>query len=79
MQKIKVTEFRNHLPEYLARSSAGETLEITSRGRIVARLVPPGDVKAAARRKLEELRGKCKIGDVLSPIDERWDATDDRS
>lgn len=80
MQQVNITEFRNHLPKYLARTTAGETLEITSRGRIVARLAPPGDsTMAVARHALEELRSKCGIGDVISPIDEQWDAANDNS
>ncbi|MFH7321400.1 type II toxin-antitoxin system Phd/YefM family antitoxin [Desulfurivibrio sp. D14AmB] len=80
MQQVNITEFRNHLPKYLARTKAGETLEITSRGRIVARLAPPGEsARIGARQELEKLRSKCRIGDVISPIDEQWDAASDNS
>jgi prevent-host-death family protein len=81
MQQVNITEFRNHLPKYLARTTAGETLEITSRGRIVARLAPPGgdDTRVDARQALEKLQSKCWLGDVVSPIDEQWDAANDNS
>ena len=80
MQQVNITEFRNHLSKYLTRTTAGETLEITSRGRVVARLAPPVDsTKVGARHALEELRSKCSIGDVLSPIDEQWNAANDNS
>jgi prevent-host-death family protein len=38
---ISVRELKNHLSEYLKRVQAGEELVVTSRGREVARLVPP--------------------------------------
>jgi prevent-host-death family protein len=42
MERIGVRELRQHAGRYLARVSSGETFEITDRGRVVARLVPPG-------------------------------------
>jgi len=77
MQKVNNTELRNHLPDYLAKAGSGQTLVITSRGRIVARLSPPEDVKVAARKRLKQLQSICEIGDITSPIDEKWDAADD--
>jgi len=77
MRKVNVTELRSHLPDYLAKASSGQTLVITSRGRIVARLFPPEDVRAAARKRLKQLQSDCEIGDITSPIDEKWDAADD--
>ena len=40
MERIGVRELRQHASRYLARVGRGETLEITDRGRPVARLVP---------------------------------------
>lgn len=40
MEKIGVRELRQHASRYLERVSHGETLEVTDRGRLVARLVP---------------------------------------
>ncbi len=34
-------ELRQHASRYLDRVKAGETVEVTERGRLVARLVPP--------------------------------------
>jgi len=56
MQKVNITELRNHLPDYLAKAVSGQTLVITSRGRIVARLSPPEDMKVAARKRLKQLQ-----------------------
>jgi prevent-host-death family protein len=40
MERIGVRELRQHASRYLARVMGGETLEVTDRGRPVARLVP---------------------------------------
>ncbi len=41
MERIGVRELRQHASRYLDRVKAGETIEVTERGRLVARLVPP--------------------------------------
>jgi prevent-host-death family protein len=43
MERIGVRELRQHASRYLARVRAGETIEVTDRGRPVARLVPVGE------------------------------------
>jgi prevent-host-death family protein len=40
MERIGVRELRQHASRYLARVRAGETIEVTDRGRPVALLVP---------------------------------------
>lgn len=40
MDRIGVRELRQHASRYLERVAHGETLEVTDRGRPVARLVP---------------------------------------
>ena len=40
MDEIGVRELRQHASRYLRRVAAGETIEVTDRGRRVARLVP---------------------------------------
>ena len=40
MDRIGVRELRQHASRYLARVVNGETLEVTDRGRPIARLVP---------------------------------------
>jgi hypothetical protein len=36
--------------------------------------VPPDYAQTAARQELEALRQDAVVGDVLAPIDERWQA-----
>ncbi len=40
MDRIGVRELRQHASRYVGRVAAGETIEVTERGRLVARLVP---------------------------------------
>jgi prevent-host-death family protein len=52
----------------------GATITITSRGRVVARLVPVENERVAARRALDRLAQNAEVVDILSPIDADWDA-----
>jgi prevent-host-death family protein len=51
MERIGVRELRQHATRYLSRVKAGETVEVTERGRLVALLVPP-DPASSARERL---------------------------
>jgi prevent-host-death family protein len=42
MERVGVRELRQHASRYLALVADGETVEVTDRGRLVARLVPAG-------------------------------------
>lgn len=56
MADVKITELRQNLPEYMARARRGERLRVTSRGKPVAEISPPGstpDRAADARARLK--------------------------
>lgn len=74
LREVKVIDLRAHLPAYLADVLAGEEIRVVSRGKIIARIVPERDEVDAARSRLLALRGKARLGDVPSPLDEEWDA-----
>ncbi len=75
MQEVSISEFRNHLPEYLNRIEAGEEIWITRRGRVVARVHPVRDPRADAKTRLKALRGVARVGDVVAPVDADWEAS----
>jgi prevent-host-death family protein len=50
MERIGVRELRQHATRYLSRVKAGETVEVTERGRLVALLVPPSPGTSARER-----------------------------
>jgi prevent-host-death family protein len=41
MAKIGIRELRQHASRYVERVRGGETIDVTLRGMVVARLVPP--------------------------------------
>lgn len=73
MLEVSVTTFRNHIPDYLGKVRKGENIALTSRGKVIARLLPPEDERLNARQRLAELRATSRIDDVVSPIDEEWE------
>jgi prevent-host-death family protein len=74
MNSVNVTELRQHLPDYLKQVQQGEEIEITLHGKIIARIVPDRkeNAREAALKRLEALRGKMIVGDIIAPLDEQW-------
>ncbi len=73
METVRVSKLREHLVSFLKRVELGEDIIITSRGRRVARLVPLEDRMKKAREALQQLRKNAVVGDVISPVGERWE------
>jgi len=76
MKEVNVTELRQNLPGYLARVQRGERIKVTSRGKVVAELLPPAlspDMVAAARSRLRGsvLRYERPLEPVADPSE--WD------
>jgi prevent-host-death family protein len=74
MQSIAVSELRANLMKVLKSIEQGSSISITSRGKVVAKLVPPEEPAKMAEEKLSLLSKTAKIHDVLSPISENWKA-----
>ena len=72
MRKVNVTDLRQHLPGYLKRVKAGERIEITLHGKVVARLMPAQGTAGEAAALLARLRKSAVIGDIVSPVGENW-------
>lgn len=78
MLSINVTEFRKHLPTYLKRIQEGDEIQLTNRGKVIARIVPENDEAEAARKRLEAIRGTAIVGDIISPIEDvEWTGDED--
>ena len=76
MKTVSVSKLRQKLPHYLAMASRGETVQITSRRRTIARIVPApvsADDSAAARNRLRN--SVVRFTDPFEPVfDPReWD------
>ncbi|MFZ0456465.1 MAG: type II toxin-antitoxin system Phd/YefM family antitoxin [Ignavibacteriaceae bacterium] len=76
MNTIPVSELRSNLMKVLKEIEHGSIFKITSRGKIVAKLVPPGNSRDEAKNKLKAISKSAVIGDILSPIDSKWEALD---
>ncbi len=62
MKTVGVRALKNRLSEYLRMVQAGESLAVTNRGVIVARLVPP-DVAGETANE-EELQRMARAGEI---------------
>jgi prevent-host-death family protein len=62
MVSVGVREFKNHLSEYLRRVKAGEVVEVTQRGKPVARLLPsePASEEKAVEARIWEMVAQGK-------------------
>ena len=56
MERIGVRELRQHASLYLAKVKAGETVEVTERGQLIALLVPPNPHTTAREQLIAEGR-----------------------
>ena len=74
MEKVGVSTFRENLTKFLKKVQNGQAIIITSRGCEMARLVPIEDKMEESRAVLRQLGKNATIGDILSPIDEEWEA-----
>ena len=74
MEKVGITTLRQNLSIFLKKVQKGEVITITSRGHDMARLVPMEDQGVKSRKILRELGKNAVIGDIISPIDEEWEA-----
>lgn len=63
MKRIGVRELRQNASRYLALVKAGETVEVTERGELVALLSPPG----ASRSSRDRLIAAGRLIPALSP------------
>lgn len=74
MEKVGISELRENLSIFLKKVQKGQVITITSRGHEMARLVPVEDKREKSKEFLRKLGRNADIGDILSPIDEEWEA-----
>ena len=73
MKTISVSELRANLSKVLKEIKHGSSKQITLRGQVVAKLVPPDVRRETAIKSLNEIAKTVIIGDVISPIDDDWE------
>ena len=74
MKNVSISEFRANLLKYLQLVQQGEPINVTSKGNLMATLTPPVSQQVAARIKLDKLAKSAVIHDVITPVDDSWDA-----
>ena len=74
MKQVTISEFRANLLKYLKIIQRGEQMNITSKGEMLATLIPPSSQQHTAREKLAKLAKTAEIHDVVIPIGDNWDA-----
>lgn len=74
METIAVSNLRASLMTVLKEIERGSTINITSRGKIVAKLVPPDYNIEEAKSRLKEVSRTAVIHDIISPIESNWKA-----
>ncbi|MHB9011315.1 MAG: type II toxin-antitoxin system prevent-host-death family antitoxin [Ignavibacteriaceae bacterium] len=52
----------------------GSIINVTSRGIVVAKLVPPGNSREEAKYKLKKVGKHAVLGDLITPIGSKWEA-----
>ncbi|MEO5905966.1 MAG: type II toxin-antitoxin system prevent-host-death family antitoxin [Saprospiraceae bacterium] len=75
MKTLSVSELRANLMEAIQLVQKGRTILVTSHGKPVAQIIPPADRRTEALTKLKALRKTAKIGDIISPTGESWEAS----
>ena len=62
MVTVGIREFKAHMGEYLRRARSGETIELTDRGKPVARLLPacPPTAEASVEARIWQLVAEGK-------------------
>jgi prevent-host-death family protein len=69
-ERIGVRELRQNASRYLALVKAGQTVEVTERGELVALLSPPGEARSARDRLVASgrlLPASSRTGRLRSP------------
>ncbi len=74
MISVGISSFRQNMFKYMKSIERGKSIQLVSHGREVAIVIPPSNRYEIAREKLKELRKTAKVGDVISPVESKWDA-----
>ena len=73
METIAISELRANLMKVIADIQHGSKIYITSRGKVVAKLVHPDEDKENAKKRLKEIGKTAVLQDIITPIDVQWE------
>lgn len=75
MEQVNISEFRANILKYLKRAKTGSPFSVTSNGEVLATVSSPEYLRETAQASLKELAATAKIGDIVTPTEESWDAS----
>ena len=68
MKSVGIKELKNNLSQYVRAAEAGETVQVTDRGKVVAELVPARvPAKAATPQSNEEIMAQLVREGIATP------------
>lgn len=67
-ETVGIRKLKAHLSAYVGRARDGETVLVTDRGTVVARLVPPSEADAATRALRDRLAAVGVAWSGLKPL-----------
>jgi prevent-host-death family protein len=73
MEKISISDARDHLSELIEKAEAGETIVLTRNGEPVAELVPHRRGKGIRGEGIEEFKKKYGVDKIVSYISDDFD------
>lgn len=76
MEHIAISDIPRNIAYVLTKIQAGDMISVTFEGREIAKLVPPDYSIQTARKRLEQLRKTAFVGDIVSPVGEKWEAAE---
>ena len=72
MERVGIRALQQHASEVVRRAAGGEVVEVTDRGRLVARLIPVGDTRMDALVEAGMARrARLTVGDLGAPLRRR--------
>ena len=77
METIAVSKLRANLLKVLKEIRLGAKINITSRGKVIAKLIPPDYTVENARKKLNEISKTAILNDIVSPVETNWKALEE--
>jgi len=72
-----VRDLKDNLSRYIRRIEAGERIAITAHGRVVAALVPPGELSGEGRSRQPDKLGALVAGGIVREPVEPGDPLED--
>ncbi len=74
MQTVNISDFRANLLKYLEKANAGEQINVTTNGKLLATITAPSQQKQLAQQQLQQIAQSAQILDVVTPTDTEWDS-----